>query len=143
MLWRLFQGLQQRIKAGNGEHMDFVDQIDLVAASSRHVLGVFQQLPGVVDPRTRGSIHLNKVDKAILFYLGADGTDSAGGGTYALFAIQTLSQYSRDGCFAHAPGSGKQIGMMQTIVIESVGQRAHNMILPYQGRKPTGPQFSC
>ena len=42
VLWRLFEGLEQRVKTGNGEHMHFVDQVDLVAAAGRHVLGVLQ-----------------------------------------------------------------------------------------------------
>ncbi len=121
MLWWLFQGFQQRIKAGNRKHMNFVYQIDLVAAASRHVLGVFQQLPSIVDPGTRGGVYLDEIDKAILFYLGTDRACPAWRGTHALLAIQALGQNSCDGRFAHTPGSSEQIGMMQTIVIEGVG----------------------
>ena len=38
-----------------------------------------------------------------------------------MFAIQALGQNSRNGCFADATGSGEQIGVMQTIVIEGMG----------------------
>ena len=101
--------------------MHFVYQVDLVAAPSRHVLGIFQQLSGVIDPSTGGSIHLNEINKAILFYLNANRTLAARGGTHALFAIQALGQNSRNGCFADATGPGEQIGVMQTIVIEGMG----------------------
>ena len=120
MLWWLFQGFQQRIKARNRKHMHFVYEIDLVAAASRHVLGVFQQLPSVVNTGTRGGIHLNEINKSILFYLDADRAFPAWRGTHALLAVQALGQNSCNGRFAHTSGSSEQIGMMQTVVIEGV-----------------------
>ena len=72
MLWRLFQGLEKRVKTRDGEHMHFVNEIDLVAATRRHVLGVFQQISGVINPGSGGRVYLDQVDKAIFPHLYAN-----------------------------------------------------------------------
>ena len=48
--------------------MDFINQVDLVATTSRHVLGVFQQVPSIVYTSTRGGIYLNEINKPVLFH---------------------------------------------------------------------------
>ena len=42
VLGRLLQGLEEGVEAGGGEHVDFVDQVDLEAAAGRQVLGVVE-----------------------------------------------------------------------------------------------------
>ena len=44
---RLFQGLQQGIEAVIGQHVYFVDQVDLVATAGWRILHVLEQLTGI------------------------------------------------------------------------------------------------
>src|SRR5690606_30686133 len=60
---RLFQGLQQRVETVVGEHVHFVDQVDLEASAGGGVLHVVQQLAGVLHLRARGGVHFDQVDE--------------------------------------------------------------------------------
>ena len=66
MLRRLFQRFQQRIEAVAGEHVHFVDQVDLEAPTGRCVLHVFQQLAGVFNLGAAGGVDLDQVNKTPL-----------------------------------------------------------------------------
>ncbi len=46
---RLFQGFQQGVERVTGEHVHFVDQVDLEAPTARRVLHVVQQFAGILD----------------------------------------------------------------------------------------------
>ena len=52
---RLFQGLQQGVEAVLREHVDFIDEIDLVPAGGGRILNIVHQLPGLIHfgPRRR------------------------------------------------------------------------------------------
>ena len=45
---RLFQGLQQGVEAVFREHVDFIDEIDLVPAGGGRILHIVHQLPGLI-----------------------------------------------------------------------------------------------
>src|SRR5690606_33614179 len=55
---------------------------------------------------------------------------ATGLGTDSGFAVQALGQYAGDGCLAHAPRAGKQIGVVQTVVVQRVDQRLEDVLLP-------------
>ncbi len=63
---RFFKGLEQRIERMAGEHVHFVDQVDLEAPATRCVLHVVEQLTGVLDLGAAGGVDLDQVDKAAL-----------------------------------------------------------------------------
>ncbi len=46
----LFQGFQQRVKRGIGEHVHFIDDGDSIGASEGRKFDVFPKLPDIVDP---------------------------------------------------------------------------------------------
>ncbi len=80
---RLFQRLEQGIEGVIGEHVDFVDEVHLEAASARRVLHVIEQLAGVVHFRARGCVYLDEIDEAAFVDLPACGADAAGIRTHA------------------------------------------------------------
>src|SRR3546814_4326065 len=53
VLRRLLERLQQRIERRLGQHVDFVDQVDLVAAARGHVLRALDQEIGRASCRER------------------------------------------------------------------------------------------
>ncbi len=66
VLRRLFKGFQQRVETVAGEHVHFVDQVDLEAPTGRRVLHVLQQLAGVFNLGATGSVDLDQVNEATL-----------------------------------------------------------------------------
>tara|TARA_B100000579_G_scaffold189942_1_gene155110 strand:- start:423 stop:632 length:210 start_codon:yes stop_codon:yes gene_type:complete len=64
---RFFQSLQERIKTGRGQHVNFINQIDLKTAIGGQVLCVLQQLSGIVYAGPGGRINLNEINKTIFF----------------------------------------------------------------------------
>ena len=63
---RLFEDLEQGVERRLGEHVDFVDEVDLVRqrAAHRHVVGVFAQVANVVDAAVAGAVHLDQIERA-------------------------------------------------------------------------------
>ena len=62
MLRRLFQRLQQAVEGRVGEHVHFVDDVDLVARRSRAVTRCVRDLADIVDAGVRGGVHLDHID---------------------------------------------------------------------------------
>ena len=126
---RLFEGFQQRSKARLGEHMHFIDKIDLVATSRGRILNIVQQLAHIIYASARCSIHLNQIDKPPFADLSTGGTLTAGNRTDTGFTVEAFREDPSNSGFTHSPGPGKQIGMVQSIVIESIDQRLQHMLL--------------
>ncbi len=64
--WRLFERFQQSVERMPGEHVNFVDDVDLVPRRDRAIAHAVQQLAHLVDPGMRGGIHLDHVDMPVL-----------------------------------------------------------------------------
>jgi hypothetical protein len=63
---RLFQRLQQRVEGVLGEHVHFVDDIDLVARRDGGIAYRLDDLAHVVDAGVGSGVHLDHVDVAAL-----------------------------------------------------------------------------
>ena len=107
MRWRLFQRFQQGVKAVARQHVHFIDQIDLEAATRRGVLDVIQQIAGVFDFRARCSIDLNQIDKTPLLDFTAVITYAARCGGDPGFAVEAFCQQTGNRRFADAARAGK------------------------------------
>ncbi|MCY1343084.1 hypothetical protein D9M69_290930 [compost metagenome] len=140
---RLFEGLQQRVERVRGEHVHFVDQVDLVAAAAGGVLHVVEQFAGVFHLGAAGGVHFDQVDEATFIDLPADRALAARGGAYAGFAVQALGENTRDGGLAHAPGTGKQIGVVQALVVQGIDQGFQHMGLADHFAERARTPFSC
>ncbi len=64
MLRRLFQRLQQAIEGLRGEHVHFVDDLDLVTRRNRAIAHLLDDLSDIIDTGMGGGVHLNHVDMA-------------------------------------------------------------------------------
>ena len=58
---RLFERLEQRVECSAGQHVHFVEDVDLVARAHRRVADGVVDLAHVVDAVVRGGIHLQHV----------------------------------------------------------------------------------
>ena len=57
----LLEGLQQRVERGLRQHVELIDDEDLVAVSRRRVARGVDQVAHVVDAGTGGGVHLDDV----------------------------------------------------------------------------------
>ena len=106
------------------------------------VLDVVEHLPGIFHLGAGRRIHLQQVDEATLGNGLAGATLTAGGGTDTAFAVEALGDNPRQGGLAHAPGAGKQIGVMQATVVQAVDQRLQHMLLPHHLIEGAGAPFA-
>ena len=129
---RLFQGLQQRIEGVRRKHVHLIDQVHLVAAPGGRVLHILEQLAGVLHLGAAGGVHLDQIHEAALADFLAGGADPARAAADPLFAVQTAGQDARDGGLADPAGAGEQIGVVQAVLIQRVGERPGHMLLAHQ-----------
>ena len=135
MLRGLFQSLQQGIEAVPGQHVHLIDQVHLEATLAWQELGVREQVAGIVHACPRGRVNFHQVHEPP----GGDGlasrTRTARRRRDAGFAIQTRGENAGQRRLAHAAGSGEQIGVMQTGIVESVGEGAYDVLLAHHVRE--------
>ena len=123
-----------------GEHVHFVNQINLETPVGRRVLNVIQQLAHIVDAGTRSRIDLDQVNAAAGIDLDARSTFAARFSADALFAIERFGEYPRYRGLADTPGPAEQVGVMQSIAVQRIDQRLNHVLLPHHlfevGRTP-------
>ena len=139
---RLFKRLEQRIERALGQHVHFVDQVDLGAAARRHVLGVVDQFAHVVDAGVAGGVDLEQVDVAAGVDVHAGAALTAGFGTAAAFAVERLGEDAGDGGLADATGAGEQEGVVHLAGFQGIGKRAHDVLLAHQFGEAPGAPFA-
>ena len=142
VLGRLLERFQQCVEAVPGEHVDFVDQVDLEAPPRRCVLDVVENLARIVDLGARGGINLEEVDETSLVDRHAVLALPARGAGDALLAIERLGQDARDGRLAHTPGSGEQKGMVHPALGKTVAEHLDDVGLTDQLGEITGTPLS-
>jgi len=70
---RSFQGLEQGVERLCRQHVNFVDDVDLVSAGGRQVLDVLSELADIVDLAVGGAVDFDDVKAASVRYLDACG----------------------------------------------------------------------
>ncbi len=139
---RLLERFQQRVERVLGEHVHFVDQVDLVAAARRRVLHVVQQVARVVDLGLRRRVDLDQVDEAAFVDLDAGAALAAGLRGDALLAVERLGEDARDRRLADAARAREQVRVMQPARLQRVDQRLQHVLLPDRVGEGLGPPFA-
>ena len=139
---RLLERLEQRVKRRRREHVDLVDDIDLVLATHRgKVNGVDDLLAHVVYAGTACGIEL--VDIGVVAFgdelallAGAIGHAAArtlGARRLGIAAQQRLGQNARHGGLARAARSAEQVRVGQAPLGDGVLERRDDMLLAHHG----------
>ena len=140
---RLFQGLQQGVEGTGGEHVHFVDQIDLEAPAARRVLHVVEQLTGVFDLGAAGRVHFDQIDETPFVDFPTYRAGAARGGADAGLAVQALGDNPRNGGLAHTAGTGEQVGVVQALAVQGVDQGFEHMGLADHFAERARTPFTC
>ena len=131
-----------------GQHMHFVEDIDLVARRGRGIAHALDDLADYRRCRCGGGVHLLHIDIAGFGDGDAGIADAAGmdGGLGALAvgsdAVERAGDDAGGGGFAHPAHAGEHEGMGDAAGGEGVGQRAHQRFLPDQAGEIGGAVFA-
>ena len=147
MLRRLFQRLQQAVEGGLRKHVHFIDDVDLGARRDRAIARVLDDLAHVVDAGVRGGVHLDDVDMARLHdrlamraefrHFDAGSIDLAGQAV-----VEGARENARGRRLADPAHAGQDIGLMDAIGFERIGERAHHRLLADQVGEAGGAVFT-
>ena len=140
---RLFERLQQGVEGLLGQHVHFVDDVDLVLALAGRVLDALEQMrPDLFDPVVGRAVDLQHVDAASFRDFPAERAGVAGRHRGAVDAVQGLGQDTGCGRLAHAAGSGEEVGMGDLARLNGVFQRGGDVFLPDYAVEFLGAPFS-
>ncbi|KPX97188.1 Uncharacterized protein ALO63_05623 [Pseudomonas amygdali pv. mori] len=140
---RLFKRLEQGVERVTGEHVHFVDQVDLEATATWRVLHVIQQFARVFDLGAAGGVDLDQVDETAFIDLFAHRASATGRGGDAGLAVQALGDDPRDSGLADASRAGEQIGMVQALAVQRVDQGLQHMSLADHFAERARTPFTC
>ena len=143
ILRRLFQRLQHGVESRVGQHVHLINHEDLEAPLHGFVDRLLQQGLNLVDAAVTGGIQLGIVHKASAINISArlaDTTGASGDSTITVraLAVQRFSQDARHRGLANAARTGKQVGMVQALGGQRVGQGFHHVVLPHHLGKIAG-----
>ena len=122
--------------------MHFVNQVDLETAARWRILHVIEQIAHIINTGSRCRIHFDQVDKSAFINFITAGTFATGNRANTLLAVKALRENTRNGGFTHTAGSGKQIGMVQSVIIQRINQRLEHMFLTCHLGKGSRTPFS-
>ena len=136
ILRRLLQRLQHGVEGRIGQHVHFVDHEDLEAPLHRLVDRLFQQGLHLVHTTVGCGVQLGVVDKPSTINIRASLADTTrGSGDSALsvraLAVQRFGQNTGHRGLAHPARTGKQVGVVQTLGCQRVGEGLHYMVLAH------------
>ena len=116
----LLQRLQQRIERRGREHVDFVDDVDLIDAFGRGVAHDFAQLADVIDAVVGGPVDLQHI------HAGRGGDALAGIARLAgiavagVGAVENLGENPRGRSLAYAARATKQVALRDAAGMDGI-----------------------
>ena len=139
---RLLERLEQRVERRRREHVDLVDDIDLVLAAHRgKVDGVDDFLAHIVHARAGGGIELVDIGVVTLgnelallaSTVGHAAACTLGARRLGIATEQRLGKNTRHGGLARAARSAEQVRMGQAPLGDGVLERRDDMLLAHHG----------
>jgi len=122
MWWRFLKGLEESVRGASTEHMDFVDDIDLVAGLVGGIVDLLTETADIVDTSVTGSVNFDDIQSPGLSYCLAHGAGITGLTLAIGETIHRLSQNTPGASLAGSPWATKKVGMRCTATTESVEQ---------------------
>ena len=139
---RLFQRLEQCVEALLREHVHLVDEVHLVTAAGRRELDVVHQVACLVYLRTGCSIHLEQVDEPARVDLDARAALAARLRGDAGIAIDAFREDSSKRRLADPTGAGEEEGVVESIRVQRIDERARDVRLPDELLEVAGTPLS-
>jgi hypothetical protein len=138
---RLFQRLQQGVEGVDGEHVHFVDDVDLVAAVGGAEADVVADFPHRLDAVVAGAVDLQHVHGIAGGDFQAVRAGVAGLGGRTLLAVEGLGENAGGSGLAGAARTHKEIGVRHAVLFDGAGQGVGDMALSHHIREGLGTVF--
>ncbi|EEE38298.1 Dual specificity phosphatase, catalytic domain protein [Rhodobacteraceae bacterium KLH11] len=137
MFGRFFEGFEQRVECAGREHVNFVDDVNLIAGRGRAIADAVDDLADIVHTCAAGGVHLHHIDMAPFHDGFAMFADTTGFGGRAAVAIRPDTVHAfcdnpRGGGFTGAADAGHDKGLCDSVRLERVFQGAYHGILTNQ-----------
>jgi len=129
MLGRLLESLQESVEGILGEHVHFIDDVDLVLETRRRIPHAFPEISDVVDPAIARSVDLDDIERPPCRDLLTGRSISARLLGSPFFAIEGLGEDPRHGGLPDPTGTGEDVGMRGPPGLEGIGERAGDVTL--------------
>ena len=126
---RFLQRFEQRVEGLLGEHVDFVDDINLEAGRGWGVLDRLAQLAHFVNSPVAGAVDFHYVHRAALGDLPGMRIIVGKIDRRAIGAIEALGENAGDGRLARPAGADKQVGVRDALLGDGVGERLRDVLL--------------
>ena len=138
---------EKRVERVLGEHVHFVDDVDLVTRRDRAVAHALDELADVVDPGAARGIHLDHVDVAVggnreAVLACPARLDRGSALAVGADAVERLGDDARRRGLAHAAHAREDEGMREPAPLEGVGEGAHHRLLADEVGEAAGPVFA-
>ena len=139
VLGRLFERFQQRVERRRREHVNLVDDVNLVLAARGGKLHAADNLLAhILDARAAGGIELVDIGVHAVSYHAAILARAVRACRGAMLAQKRLGDKARRGGFASAARPAQKIGMAYFILRDGILQRALDGSAPPHPRKSAG-----
>ena len=126
---RFFERLEERVEGACREHVDFVDDENLVLADDGRVLHTFNHIADVIDARIGSSVDFVNIHRVAAGNILAAIALTARVQRVRALAVQRTGENSGAGGFAHTTGAGKKECMMETTALDGVLKSLCDMFL--------------
>ncbi len=136
MRGRLFQGLEQRVERLLGEHVDFVDDINLELGGGRDVLDRLAQAADFIDAAVAGSVNFEHIERAAFGDFPATRVVVVESHCRSSGGVEALGKDARDGGLARAARPAKQVGVGDAVLLDGVGQGLGDVFLSHHLAEP-------
>ena len=145
---RLLQRLQEGVERRRRQHVDFVDDVDLIARAGRRITDAVIDLADIVDAGMGRRVHLQDVHVPAFhdrLAMGAEHRHVDGRPlhrTIRQLVIQGAGQDAGRGGLADAANAGEDPGLRNAAGLERIRDRAHHGLLADQIREAGGAVFA-
>ena len=141
---RLLKRLEKGVECARREHVDFVDDEDLVARRRRGELHGFAQVADIVHACVRGGVHLDYVERCSGHDLAAVVALVAGmrGGVGRRGAVERLGEDAGECGLAYAARPHEEVGVGDALRLDGVGERLGDVLLAEDVGELLRPPFA-
>ena len=126
---RLLDEFEQRVERRGRGHVHLVEDVDLASTRRRGELGALAQVTRVIDTAVRRHVELDDVERGPRRDRRARLADTAGGWRGPFDAVDGFGEDPSDRRLPRPAWTGEQVGVMEPVLGDRVGERADHRSL--------------
>jgi hypothetical protein len=126
---RFLERLKERVERRGRQHVNLIDDVDLLASSRGGKGDPRKHVSGLVDLRVRSRVHLDDVQRRSLGDRNARIALAAGFGCRSLDAVQCLREKAGHRGLARSPRPREQVRVSNPILGDGVRERLRYVLL--------------